>query len=101
MVKAPSDRGSNSRGAQGSARSRSTTGQSERFDQDRNRSRTTGQGRARTETEGTRSNTEVNLSEQQLKGAPKYSKHETWDWSDQARGKRVYDYYGVGPYWGS
>jgi hypothetical protein len=44
---------------------------------------------------------EVNISEQQLKGAPKFSKHETWDWSDQARGKQVYDYYGVGPFWGS
>ena len=44
---------------------------------------------------------EINISEQQLKGAPKFSKHETWDWSDQARGKQVYDYYGVGPFWGS
>jgi len=44
---------------------------------------------------------EVNVSEQQLKGAPKYSKHESWDWADKARGQKVYDYYGVGPYWGS
>jgi hypothetical protein len=44
---------------------------------------------------------EVNISEQQLKGAPKYSKHESWDWSDRARGQKVYDYYGVRPYWGS
>jgi PRC-barrel domain len=44
---------------------------------------------------------EVNVSEQQLKGAPKYSKHESWDWADRARSKKVYDYYGVGPYWGS
>jgi sporulation protein YlmC with PRC-barrel domain len=44
---------------------------------------------------------EVNVSEQQLKGAPKYGKHESWDWSDRARGEQVYDYYGVGPYWGS
>jgi hypothetical protein len=44
---------------------------------------------------------EVNVSEQQLKGAPKYSKHESWDWSDRARDKLVSDYYGVGPYWGS
>src|SRR5205085_5242345 len=28
---------------------------------------------------------EVNIGDQQLKGAPKYSKHETWDWSDRAR----------------
>jgi PRC-barrel domain len=42
---------------------------------------------------------EVNITEQQLKGAPKYGKHESWDWSDRARGQKVYDYYGVTPYW--
>jgi hypothetical protein len=44
---------------------------------------------------------EVNVREQQLKGAPKYSKYESWDWSDRSRGQSIYDYYGVGPYWGS
>jgi len=44
---------------------------------------------------------EVNIGEEQLKGAPKYSKHETWDWSDRERGRKVYDYYGAPPYWGS
>jgi hypothetical protein len=43
---------------------------------------------------------EVNITEQQLKGAPKFSKHETWDWTDRTREQRVYDYYGVTPYWG-
>jgi hypothetical protein len=43
---------------------------------------------------------EVNISEEQLKGAPKYSQHESWDWSDRARGQKVYDYYGVTPYSG-
>jgi hypothetical protein len=38
---------------------------------------------------------EVNIGEQQLKGAPKYGKHESWDWSNRARGRKVYDYYGV------
>ena len=42
---------------------------------------------------------EVNISEHQLKGAPKYSKHENWDWSDPERGRRVYDYYQAKPYW--
>lgn len=42
---------------------------------------------------------EVNVGEQQLKGAPKYSKHESWDWSDRTRDKQVSDYYGVGAYW--
>src|SRR2546421_8179589 len=44
---------------------------------------------------------EVNVSEQQLKGAPKYSRHESWDWSDRARDQEVADYYGVTPFWGS
>jgi hypothetical protein len=44
---------------------------------------------------------EVNVSEQQLNGAPKYSKHETWDWSDRARDRKVYAYYDVTPFWGS
>ncbi len=39
---------------------------------------------------------EVNISEQQLKGAPKYSAHETWDWA--GRGRSVDDYYHVPPY---
>jgi hypothetical protein len=43
---------------------------------------------------------EVNVSEQQLKGAPKYARNETWDWSDRAREKKVYEHYGVAPYWG-
>ncbi len=28
---------------------------------------------------------EVNLTEQQLKGAPKYSQYENWDWNDRSR----------------
>jgi len=34
------------------------------------------------------------LTEQQLKGAPKYT-GSTWDWEDRARGRKVYDYYGA------
>jgi hypothetical protein len=44
---------------------------------------------------------EVNIGEQQLKGAPKFSQHENWDWSDRAREQEVADYYGVTPFWGS
>jgi len=44
---------------------------------------------------------EINVSAQQLKGAPRYSRHESWDWSDRVRDQEVSDYYGVGPYWGS
>jgi hypothetical protein len=36
---------------------------------------------------------EVNIAETQLKGAPKYSTHETWDWS--TRGQAIDDYYKV------
>jgi sporulation protein YlmC with PRC-barrel domain len=36
---------------------------------------------------------EVNITDQQLKGAPKYGRSETWDWNDAVRGRRVYDYY--------
>jgi hypothetical protein len=43
----------------------------------------------------------VDLTQEQLKGAPKYSKHETWDWSDHERGKKIYNYYGEPPYWES
>jgi hypothetical protein len=41
---------------------------------------------------------EVNVGEKQLKGAPKYSTHETWDW--KGRGQAIDDYYKVPPYWG-
>jgi hypothetical protein len=44
---------------------------------------------------------EINVSAQQLQDAPRYSKHESWDWSDRGRDQSVSDYYGVGPYWGS
>lgn len=41
---------------------------------------------------------EVNISEQQLTGAPKYGTHETWDWSQ--RGRAIDDYYHTPSYWG-
>jgi hypothetical protein len=36
---------------------------------------------------------EVNITEQQLKNAPKYSRHESWDWADRAR--KVSHFYGL------
>ena len=36
---------------------------------------------------------QVNITEQQLKGAPKYSSDNDWDWTDEKRGREVYDYY--------
>jgi hypothetical protein len=38
---------------------------------------------------------QVNIGETQLKGAPKYSSHELWDWADQARAARVDAFYGL------
>ena len=40
---------------------------------------------------------QVHIGEAQLKGAPKYSSHEAWDWADQARAARVDAYYGLAP----
>ena len=39
---------------------------------------------------------EVNISEQQFKGAPKFSTHENWDWND--RSNAIDGYYNVPPY---
>jgi hypothetical protein len=44
---------------------------------------------------------ELNVTEQQLKGAPKFSKYENWDWSDPDRSRKVADYFGLTPLWGS
>jgi hypothetical protein len=38
---------------------------------------------------------EVNLTQQQLKNAPKYSQHKDWDWSDRSRTEQVSHYYGL------
>ena len=38
---------------------------------------------------------EVNITEQQLKNAPKYSRHESWDWADRARTEKVSHFYGL------
>jgi hypothetical protein len=40
----------------------------------------------------------TNLTETQLKGAPKYSRSNEWDWSDRSNDREVYDYYKV-PLW--
>jgi sporulation protein YlmC with PRC-barrel domain len=42
---------------------------------------------------------EVNISDAELENAPKYSDQDKWDWSGE-RGREVYSYYGVPPYWG-
>jgi hypothetical protein len=42
---------------------------------------------------------EVNITDQQLRGAPKYGRNASWDWSDRNRGQEVADYYKVQPPW--
>jgi hypothetical protein len=40
----------------------------------------------------------VGITEDQLKGAPKFNRNTEWDWSDRSRDKAVYDYYRT-PLW--
>ena len=41
---------------------------------------------------------EVNITEQELKGAPKFDSADEWDW-DGEQSRKVYDYYKVPGYW--
>jgi hypothetical protein len=36
---------------------------------------------------------EVNITEQQLKGAPHYNEHQSWNWEDQSRTNSLNTYY--------
>jgi hypothetical protein len=40
----------------------------------------------------------VGVTEDQLKGAPKFSHSTDWNWADRARDREIYDYYGS-PLW--
>ena len=42
---------------------------------------------------------EVNISDAQLKGAPKFRKDESWEYEDRGREGALYSYYGATPYW--
>jgi sporulation protein YlmC with PRC-barrel domain len=42
---------------------------------------------------------EVNISDKELENAPKFNPGSDWNWDDDVRGREVYDYYGVRPYW--
>lgn len=42
---------------------------------------------------------EVNVGEEQLRSAPRYSKNQSWSWSDRTREQELLDYYRVAPYW--
>jgi sporulation protein YlmC with PRC-barrel domain len=41
----------------------------------------------------------VNISDDELKNAPKFDPGEEWDWADTKRGETIYGYYRVPPYW--
>lgn len=40
----------------------------------------------------------VDISKDQVEGAPRYRRDENYEWNTE-NGRRVYDYYGVTPYW--
>jgi PRC-barrel domain protein len=40
----------------------------------------------------------VDITEDQLKGAPKFNRNTDWDWSDRSRDRTVHDYYET-PLW--
>jgi hypothetical protein len=42
----------------------------------------------------------ANVTDDQLKGAPKFNRNTDWDWSDRSRDSTIHDYYGETP-WGS
>jgi hypothetical protein len=43
---------------------------------------------------------EVNVTDEQLKGAPKYSRDDSWwEKSDSNRDSAIYGYWGAPPYW--
>lgn len=42
---------------------------------------------------------EVNISDAQLRGAPRFGQGEDWDRYDRDRETALYSYYGVTPYW--
>jgi hypothetical protein len=43
----------------------------------------------------------IDITEQQLRGAPAFSRERSYDWSDRNRERELHDYYGVPPYWGA
>jgi sporulation protein YlmC with PRC-barrel domain len=42
---------------------------------------------------------EVNVTEEQLRGAPGYENGDEWDWGEYEKGRVVHNYYGLVPYW--
>jgi len=42
---------------------------------------------------------EVNLTDAQLNGAPKFSQNDSWAYEDRTREGAMFNYYGATPYW--
>lgn len=42
---------------------------------------------------------EAEISDAQLKGAPKFHSQDAWNYGDRKREEAMYSYYGVTPYW--
>jgi len=42
---------------------------------------------------------QVDVTEAQIRGAPKYARDDDYDWADREVDRRISSYYGVPPYW--
>ena len=42
----------------------------------------------------------TDVTEQQLRGAPTFTRDRDWDWSDRSRERQLHDYYRAPYYWG-
>jgi len=42
----------------------------------------------------------TDITSDQVKGAPAFSRDDNYAWSDRDRERELHDYYGVSPYWG-
>jgi hypothetical protein len=42
----------------------------------------------------------TDITEEQLRGAPAFSRDPNFDWSDRAREQELHEYYGIRPYGG-
>jgi hypothetical protein len=40
----------------------------------------------------------VSMTDDQLRGAPRFNRNADWDWSDRSRDRTIHDYYGS-PHW--
>jgi hypothetical protein len=43
----------------------------------------------------------TDITEQQLRGAPTFTRDSDWDWSDRSRERQLHDYYRAPYYWGA